>query len=116
MNYCKRFDTEKDKYFHLRSQCLSVNSRRGIFSKLIIKPPERRHMGTSIANSEQILQPIVFISWVCIKVLFPIFFVNNYQSKANNRNTTIMSEIWAPEQRYMTLKTPERNVGWVATS
>ena len=121
MNYCKRFNTEKDEYFHLRSQCLSVNSRntrarRRIFSKLIIKPPERRHMGTSIANSEQILQPIIFISWVCIKVLFRIFFVNNYQFKANNRNTTIMSEIRAPEQRCIALKTPEQNVGWVATS
>ena len=73
-------------------------------------------MGTSIANFEQILQPIIFISWVFIKVLFPIIFVNNYQFKANNRNTTIMSEIRAPEQRCIALKTPEQNVGWVATS
>ena len=68
-----------------RSQCLEVNSRntrtrRRIFSKLIIKPPQRRVL--MIANFEHILQPPVFI-----KVLFPIFSVNNYLFKVNNRNT-----------------------------
>ena len=69
-----------------------------------------------IANFEHILQPPVFISWVCIKVLFPIFSINNSLFKVNNRNTRIMCEIWTPEQRYISIKTPERNAGWVATS
>ena len=52
-------------------------------------------MGAYFANFKHTLHPLVFISWVCIKVLFPIFF--NF--KVNNRNTRIMSEIWTPEQR-----------------
>ena len=49
-------------------------------------------------------------------VLFPIFSVNNYLFKVNNRNTRIMCEMWTPEQRYVAIKKPERNAGWVATS
>ena len=66
------------------------------------------------ANFEHILQPPVFISWV--KVLFPIFSVNNYLFKVNSRNTRIMCAMWTPEQRCVAIKTPERNAGWVATS
>ena len=73
----------------------------------MIKPPERRHMDSYIANFEHILQPLVFISWVCIKVLFPIFSVKNYQFKVNNRNTRIMCEIRTPEQRDIAINTPE---------
>ena len=69
-----------------------------------------------IANFEHILQPPAFISWICIEVLFPIFNVNNYLFKDNNRNTRTMCEIWIPEQRYIVTKTPERNAGLVATS
>ena len=64
-----------------------------MFSKLIIKYPERVHMGVYIANFKHTLQPIVFISWVCIKVSFPIFSLNNYQFKINDRNTGIMRGI-----------------------
>ena len=66
------------------------------------------------ANFEQILLSPVFISWV--KVLFPIFSVNNYLFKVNNRNTRIMCEMWTPEQKYVAIKTPERNAGWVTPS
>ena len=66
------------------------------------------------ASFEHILQPPEFISWV--KVLFPIFSVNNDLFKVNNRNSRKMSEMWTPEQRYLAIKTPERNAGWVATS
>ena len=73
-------------------------------------------MGAYIANFELVLQPLVLISWVCIKVLFPMIFVNNYLFKVHSRNTRIMCEIWTPEQRYKAIKTPERNAGQVATS
>ena len=66
------------------------------------------------ASFEHILQPPVFISWV--RVLFPILSVNNDLFKVNNQNTRIMCEMWTPEQRYVAIKTPERNAGWVATS
>ena len=68
----------------------------------------------TFANFEHILQPPVFISWV--KVLFPIFSVNNYLFKVNNRNSRIICEMWTPQQRYAAIKTPERNAAWVATS
>ena len=64
-------------------------------------------MGAYIANFKHILQSIVFISWVCFKVSYPIFSLNNYQFKVNNRNTRIMYEIGTPEQRYLAIKTPE---------
>ena len=64
------------------------------------------------ANFEHVLQPPVFISYVCIKALFPIFSVNSYQFKVSN----LMCEIGTPEQRYIAIKTPERNAGWVAAS
>ena len=51
---------------------------------------------------------------VCIEVLFLIFSTNLF--KVNDRNTRIMCGIWTPEQRYVAIKTPERNGGWVATS
>ena len=55
----------------MRLQCLSVNSknnrpRLGIFSKLIIKPQERRNMRAYIAKFEHILQPLVSISCDCM--------------------------------------------------
>ena len=83
------------------SHCLSVNNRntrtrRGIFSKLIIRLPERRRIGFYIANFEHILHTLVFISWVCIKVLFPILSVNNYLFKVNNQNTRVIYKIWMP--------------------
>ena len=68
-------------------------------------------MGAYIANFELVLQPLVLISWVCIKVLFPMISVNNYLFKVHSRNTRIMCEIWTPEQRYKAIKTPEENAG-----
>ena len=56
-------------------------------------------MGAYFANFKRTLHHLVFVSWVCIKVLFPIFSVNNYNFKVNNRNIRIMFEIWTPEQR-----------------
>ena len=97
-----------------RSHNVYKSTRRRIFSKLIIKPPERRVL--TIANFEHILQPPVYISWVCIKVLFPICTVNNYLFKVNNRKTEMMWEIWTLEQRCIAIKTPERDAGWFATS
>lgn len=74
-------------------------------------------MGAYFANFKRTLHHLVFVSWVCIKVLFPIFSVNNYNFKVNNRNIRIMFEIWTPEQRQnIAIKKPERNAGWVATS
>ena len=66
-------------------------------------------MNTYISNFARILQPIVFISWVCIKKLLPMFFVSIYQFKVNNRNTRIVCKILTPEARYIVIKTPERN-------
>ena len=58
--------------------------------------------------------PPLFISWD--KVLFPTFSVDNYLFKVNDWDTRIMCEMWTPEQRYVAIKTPERNIWWVATS
>ena len=77
-------------------------------------------MSAYIANFEHILQPIVFISWVYIKLLFLIFSFNNYQFKVTNQNTRTMleCEIWTSEHRYIAIKTPggSANAGRVATS
>ena len=77
-------------------------------------------MSAYIANFEHILQPIVFISWVYIKLLFLIFSFNNYQFKVTNQNTRTMleCEIWTSEHREqnIAIKTPEQNAGRVATS
>ena len=64
-------------------------------------------MSTYISNFARILQPIVFIGWVCIKVLLPMFFVNIYQFKVNSRNTRIVCKILTPKERYIVIKIPE---------
>ena len=101
------------KRSHNVTNSRKTRTRHGIFSKLINHQRDVIYV-LVFANFEHILQSPVFISWV--KVLFPIFSVNNYLFKVNNRNTRIMCEIWTPEQRYVAIKTPERNAGGVATS